>query len=312
MSTINIVVIAPDFEFTNEWHESINEIVPNVEIYDEENTTRDNIDIALVYNPPFGRLLKYPNLKAIISLSAGVDGILSDSSLPNVPIVRLVSNEISDMMREYVVYHTLKLHRGFKRYEQLQGGEIWQWMPPSVPTKECKVTILGMGRIGYQCALALRNLGFDVSGWCRTSKTLQHIECFSGLKSLNNLLAKTQILVCVLPRTSKTTGILSKELFSKLPHGASIINVSRGACLNETDLLCELNNGHLANAVLDVFEVEPLPSSSPLWFHPNITITPHIAADVRPSSVAKEILNVANSIRHNEPIINTINVELGY
>lgn len=309
---MNIVVIAPDFEFTNEWLESIKAVVPNVEVYQEDDANKHSIDIALVYNPPSGKLFQYPNLKAIITLSAGVDGLLSDSLLPNVPIVRLVSTEMSDMMREYVVYHTLRLHRDFKKYEQQQEIKMWQWLPPSISTRERKVTVLGIGKIGYQCALALYNLGFDVSGWCRIAKNFENIQCFSGLDSLNRLLAKTQILVCVLPLTSKTKGILSKEIFNKLPIGASIINISRGGCLNEEDLMNALNDGHLANAVLDVFELEPLPSSNPLWIHPNVTVTPHIAGDVSPLSTAKEILNVINSIRQNQPLANTINVELGY
>ena len=312
MSVMNIVVIASDFQFTTEWCESIKEIVPNVELYSQENANTDNIDIALVYNPPSGKLLQYPNLKVIITLSAGVDGLLSDPLLPNVPIVRLVSTEISDMMREYVVYHTLRLHREFKKYEQQQENKIWRWLPASVSTREKKVTVMGMGRIGYECSLALHNLGFDVSGWCRTPKDFKNIQCFSGLSSLNKLLAKTQILVCVLPLTSSTRNILSESFFNKLPKGASIINISRGGCLNEDDLLNALNDGHLANAVLDVFDLEPLPSLNPLWVHPSVTVTPHIAGDVSPLSTAKEILNVVNSLRENQPLANTINVELGY
>jgi glyoxylate/hydroxypyruvate reductase A len=309
---MNIVVIASDFDFTNEWRETIKVIVPNVEVYSEDYVNRHSMDIALVYNPPSGKLLQYPNLKAVITLSAGVDGLLSDSLLPNVPIVRLVSNEISDMMREYVVYHTLKLHRDYKKYEQQQENKIWQWFPPSFSTRERKVAVLGMGKIGYQCALALHNLGFDVSGWCRTAKDSKNIQCFSGLDSLYKLLAKTQILVCILPLTSKTRDILSKEVFNRLPKGASIINISRGGCLNEDDLLNALNDGHLANAVLDVFKLEPLPSSNPLWVHPSVTITPHIAGDVSPLSTAKEIFNVVNSLRQNQPLANTINFKLGY
>ena len=312
MSAMNIVVIAPDFEFTNEWRESIKAVVPNVEVYNEDDANRHAIDIALVYNPPPGKLLQYPNLKAVITLSAGVDGLLSDSLLPNVPIVRLVSIEISYMMREYVVYHTLRLHRDFKKYEQQQEKKLWQWLPSSVSTRERKVTVLGVGKIGYQCALALHYLGFDVSGWCRTAKDFKIFQCFSGLDSLNKLLAKTKILVCILPLTSKTRGILSKDIFNRLPKGASIINISRGGCLNEDDLLNALNNGHLSNAVLDVFEVEPLPSSNPLWVHPSVTVTPHIAGDVSPLSTANEILNVVNSLRQNQPLANTINIELGY
>lgn len=309
---MNIVVIAPDFEFTNEWRDSIKAVVPNVEVYNEAETNKHNIDIALVYNPPFRNLSQYPNLKVIITLSAGVDGLLSDPLLPNVPIVRLVSAEISDMMREYVVYHTLRLHRDFKRYEKQQEKKLWRWLPSTVSSRERKVTVLGMGKIGYQCALALHNLGFDVSGWCRTAKDFENIQCFSGIDSLYKLLSKTQILVCVLPLTSKTKCILSKEVFNKLPKGASIINISRGGCLNEVDLINSLNDGHLSNAVLDVFELEPLPSSSPIWIHPSVTVTPHIAGDVSPLSTAKEILNVVNSLRQNLPLANTINIELGY
>lgn len=312
MNTMNIVVIVRDFEFTNEWRDSIMSSIPNVELFNEGETNNQIIDIALVYNPPPGKLFQFTNLKAIISLSAGVDSLLSDSFLPKVPIVRLVSTEISDMMREYVIYHVLRLHRGFKKYEQFQEIRKWQWLPPSVSTTEIKISVLGMGKIGYQCALALKYLGFDVTGWCRSPKDFKNISCFYGLKELNKLLEKTQILICILPLTSETKGLLSKELFSKLPIGASLINISRGGCINEEDLLYMLNNEHIANAVLDVFEKEPLPSSNPLWLHRNVTITPHIAGDARPSFTAKEISNVINSLRQNQPLGNTINFELGY
>ena len=312
MSTLNILVLSPEFEFTNEWRESIKTIVPDVELHDEYEVDKDSIEIALVYNPPSGKLLEYPNLKAIITLSAGADGLLSDSKLPNVPIIRLVSTEISDMMREYVVYQTIKLHRNFRKYERQHEKHIWQWLPPSVPTYEKKITVMGMGRMGFPCALALHNLGFDVTGWCRTPKYFKHIPCFSGIDKLNSLLKNTQILICILPLTNFTRGILSSELFYKLPKGASIINISRGGCLNENDLINALNNGHLANAVLDVFESEPLPYTNPLWVHPNVIITPHIAGDVNSFSTAKEILKVVTSLRQNQPLANTINVEQGY
>jgi glyoxylate/hydroxypyruvate reductase A len=312
MKRINIVLIATDFEFTTEWYESIKSIVPNIELYGEQDTNTESIDIALVYNPPSGKLCQYTNLKVIITLSAGVDGLLSDSLLPNVPIVRLISTEISDMMREYVVYHSLGLHRNFKKYEQFQVNKKWQWLPPSISTRYRKITVLGMGKMGYQCALALQNLGFDVSGWSRTVKDFKNIKTFSGLRSLNKLLPKTQILVCVLPLTSKTKNILSKNILYQLPKGASLINISRGTCLNEEDLLFALNDGHLSNAVLDVFESEPLPISNPLWVHPSVVVTPHIAGDVKPLSTANEILTVVNSLRENKPFLNTINVELGY
>lgn len=312
MSTIKIVVLAPDFEFTSEWRESIIAVVPDIELFREEDAENSTIDVALVYNPPLNKLSQYTNLKAIISLSAGVDGLLCDPSLPNVPVVRLVNTEISDMMREYVVYYVLRLHRSFNKYEQQQEKRIWKWLPHSISTKEINVTVLGMGKIGYQCALSLKKLGFNVSGWCRTAKEIENIPSFTGFDGLNKLLKKTHILVCALPLTDKTRGILSNELFSALPKGSSIINIGRGGCLNENDLLIALGNGQISNAVLDVFEIEPLPISSPLWKHPSVTVTPHIAGDVSPLSTAKEILNVVNSLRQSQPLPNTINIELGY
>jgi len=313
MTALTIVVIAPDFGFTDDWRDSIRETVPGAELYDEQEVKdTGSIDIALVYNPPAGKLSQYPNLKAIVTLSAGADQLLSDPSLPDVPIVRLADTGISDLMKEYIAYHTLRLHRNFKQYELLQQKSIWQWMPPTLPANKCKVTVMGMGRIGYPCAMALRNLGFDVTGWCRTPQVLKEIPCFSGPGALDELLAHTHILVCILPLTTETKGILSAPLFRKLPGGASIINVSRGGCLNETDLLGALNNGQVANAVLDVFETEPLPVSNPLWQHPNVTVTPHIAGDARALATAMEILQVASSLRNNQPLANTINVKLGY
>ncbi len=240
------------------------------------------IDYALVWRPEPGLLAALPNLKLILSLGAGVDHILIDPQLPrDVPIVRLVDPYLTDAMSEYVVLQVLRLHRRDLDYRTQQQAGIWRELPQP-NAGERPVGILGFGEIGQDAARKLKALGFPVSGWGRGEKTVEGFATFAGAAGLPRLLAQSEILVCLLPLTSETQGILNARTFAALPKGAGLVNAGRGAHLVEEDLIPALDSGQLSAAALDVFREEPLPQGHPFWQHPRILVTPHIAGTTNP------------------------------
>lgn len=294
---MNIAVISPDFKFSEAGIKKIQAAIPSFLIAHEETFQNDEVTAVIVDDSPNRQLNRFPNLKVIFSVSAGVDNLLEESSLLDIPIIKVVSQDMLSLMREYVTYQVIRLHRGFKQLEQLQKNSEWQWFPPSNTPSDCTVTILGLGQLGLVSAKALHHLGFNVIGWSKSEKQIDGICCEHELNGLNKTISKTDILVCLLPLTSETKGILNHSLFDKMPKGSSVINVSRGGCLNQTDLLNALNKGQLSFAVLDVFTTEPLPIDSELWQHAQISITPHIAAYPHPDSFIDDLIL---SIKNNE------------
>lgn len=287
---MNIAVISPDFKFSEAGIKKIQAAIPSFSIAQEETFQNDEVTAVIVDDSPNRQLNRFPNLKVIFSVSAGVDNLLEESSLLDIPIIKVVSQDMLSLMREYVTYQVIRLHRGFKQLEQLQKNSEWQWFPPSNTPSDCTVTILGLGQLGLVSAKALHHLGFNVIGWSKSEKQIDGICCEHELGGLNKTISKTDILVCLLPLTSETKGILNHSLFYKMPKGSSVINVSRSGCLNQTDLLNALNMGQLSFAVLDVFATEPLPTESELWHHPQIAITPHIAAYPHPDSFIDDLI----------------------
>lgn len=222
------------------------------------------------------------NLKAVLSLGAGVDALLKHPRLPDAPIVRFVDEDLSQRMSDYVVAHVTMHHRQFSRFRDDQKVRRWsQYYPPAAG--ETTVGIMGMGVLGQDAVTRLRPLGFDLRSWSRTPKVIEGVEGFTGPEAFDAFLAGTDILVNLLPLTPETTGILNRETFAKLRRdrlqgGPVIINAARGGHQKEADIVAALEDGTLGAASLDVFEVEPLPQDSPLWAQPNCYITPHIAA----------------------------------
>lgn len=256
------------------------------------------IDYALLWKQPPGLLDGMSGLKAIFSMGAGVDNVLLDASLPaHIPLVRMVDPSLVAGMVEFVVMQVLHYHRSMPAYRQQQ--EVLHWQPlPQRLASERRVGLLGLGELGAASARALTGFGFDVLGWSRGPKALPGVRCFHGADGLRALLAQTEILVCLLPLTPDTSGILNRKTLSHLPHGAYLINAARGAHLVEADLLPLLEEGRLAAATLDVFAVEPLPADHPFWTHPAITILPHAAAQTLPQTAAPII--TANIARHRQ------------
>ena len=270
------------------------------------------IDYALVWRPEAGLLAALPNLKLILSLGAGIDHILCDPHLPaGVPITRLVDPYLTHAMSEYVVLQVLRLHRHDLDYRAQQQAGIWRELAQK-NAGERPVGILGFGEIGQDAGRKLAALGFPVSGWSRREKAVAGFSTFAGPTGLPQLLAHTEILVCLLPLTEETQGILNARTFAALPRGAGLVNAGRGAHLVEEDLIPALDSGQLSAASLDVFREEPLPPSHPFWQHPLILVTPHIAGITNPRTAAAIILDNIRRFEQGRPLLNLVDPARGY
>lgn len=269
------------------------------------------IEAALVWKPPPGLLRELPNLRCILSLAAGVDAMLADPTLPDAPLCRLVDPSLTVTMSEFVLLQVLKYHRGLDLYARQQRAATWRLHLPR-PAAGTVVGVMGLGVLGTDAARTLVAHGFSVRGWSRTEKVLDGIEGFHGEEGLGPFLAGTAILVCLLPLTQATRGILNTGLFARLPEGARLINVARGGHLVEDDLIEALDRGHLAHASLDVFADEPLPAEHPFWRHPRIDVTPHAASYGLPESAAAGVAENLRRLSAGEPLVDVVDRERGY
>ncbi|HJW42131.1 MAG TPA: glyoxylate/hydroxypyruvate reductase A [Rhizomicrobium sp.] len=271
------------------------------------------ISYAVSFRPPPGLLKTLPNLKAVFSLGAGVDGFLIDPDFPKyVPLIRFVDESLSGEMAQFAVLHVLMQHRTVSFFTAAQAEGKWRQRMLPRATRDTRVGILGIGEIGTICAEKLRDLGFAVSGWSRTRKTVDGVKSFSGTGELDGFLAQCDFLICVLPLTPDTRHILNAKTFAKLPKGGYVINIARGGHVNEPDLIAVLDSGHLSGATLDVFEIEPLPATSPIWKHPKIIATPHIAAITSPLAATRSIVAGIAAIERGEAPKNVVDINRGY
>lgn len=295
------------------WVLSLRELDPlcDIRVWPDEGFPGEVL-LALVWNHPRGELSRYPNLKCIASMGAGVDHILSDPALPRgVPVTKVVDKSLTSSMVEYVLLSVLDFSRDMEKYRGDQREKLWAPRFPR-PRGEIGIGIMGLGELGGACAVKLLELGYKVSGWRRTPCSVEGMATFWGKEQLGDFLAGTDVLVCLLPLTPETEGILNRETFSKLKPGAFLINVARGKHLVEEDLLEALEKGQLSGARLDVFLREPLPSDHPFWSHPRIQITPHISSLTEPKAVAPQILeNYRRVCRGLEPL-NRVDPQRGY
>lgn len=275
-----------------------------------------SIHYALVWKHKPNELSGFPNLKAIFSLGAGVDHVLSDPGLPEVPVVRVVDHSLTQPMVEYVVWRVLDHHRQGLLYRVQKDKKIWN-QPTQSRAEDVSVGIMGLGNLGLAAAKVLKAVGYKISGWSRTAKKAEGIETFSGEDGLGAFLEKTDILVVLLPLTPDTTGIITYDLLRKLRRrnaigGAVLINAGRGRLQKDADILRAVEDGTLKEATLDVFEEEPLPKSSPLWAHPKIFMTPHSAADSDPSILAPSMLAQMDAYDSGKPLRNVVDRKAGY
>ena len=276
----------------------------------------DDIAYACVWKPPHRLLAQFPKLRAIFSLGAGVDALTGDLSLPRVPLVRVVDPDLTMRMTEYVVLHVLMFHRQQRRYDAQQRGRIWRELPQPA-AHEVAVGVMGLGVLGAAAATALARLGFRVVGWSRTPTLIEGIDTYHGPNQLDAFLTRSEILICLLPHTPATEGILNSALLHRLKRdgalgGAYLINVGRGKLQVEADILAALEDGTLAGATLDVFTTEPLPVDSPLWTHPKVTVTPHAAAASVPDALVENVLRQIARFERGEPMENVVDLAAGY
>ncbi len=295
------------------WRAEFKKALPDLEFRQFPDVGKPaDIEFALVWLPDPGFLKTLPSLKAIFSLGAGVDHILVDRDLPEgVPIVRLVDEQLTRQMTEYAVLHALSFHRQAASYEAQQREKRWHEFPQKM-TNERRVGVLGIGEIGGAVARALASLGFDVAGWARSERREAGFPVFTGRERLNAFLGRSDIVVCVLPLTPATADILNAQAFAAMPKGGYVINIGRGPHVVEGDLIAALDSGHLAGAALDVFRQEPLPASSPLWTHPQVTVTPHVAAITDPRSALKQVVENIKRIRSGQAPLNLVDPKRGY
>ena len=295
------------------WRDELQKAAPDRPVVLEPEGLADpSIHYAVVWKQRPGILKDLPNLRAIFSIGAGVDHIFQDPHVPDVPIVRVVSDDLTLRMTEYVVWQVLDHHRQGPAYRAQQARGLWREDRDQRAANEVTVGILGLGQLGLDAALKLKTLGFDVSGWSRRLKPADDgIRRFAGKEQLDTFLAEADILVCLLPLTPETKGILSMPLFRRLKpagrFGAPVlINAGRGGLQNEADILAALDEGSLSAVTLDVFQHEPLPAESALWTHPRVTITPHAAATSSPPHLVPPMIRQMANVEAGRPLTDLV------
>jgi len=278
-----------------------------------------DIDTALCWLPPRGLLATLPNLQLIVSVGAGVDALLDDPTLPSVPLTRFVDPDLTGRMAEYVALQVLYHHRRMTEYRALQAERSWTYIPEPA-AHEVRVGLMGLGVLGTASAKVLQAVGYQVRGWSRTAKSLTGVTCFAGDAELDAFLAETDILAVILPLTGETRGLLDRALLRKLSlrgrtpllPGPVLINAGRGGLQIDADILAALEGGELYAASLDVFQVEPLPATSPFWSHPRVVVTPHNAAESSPLAIARYAVRQMRLRAAGSPLENVVDRARGY
>ncbi len=294
------------------WLEHLQLLLPEIEcrLWHDAGDPAD-ILYAVVWRPPAGGLKQFPNLRCIVSVGAGIDHVLADPELPRaIPIIRTTGDELTQRMREYVCLQVLRQHRRVWELEEAERARRWR-QTVNPPAYERRVGVMGLGRLGGDAARALAGIGFDVAGWARREKRIAGVTCFAA-GALDDFLRRTEILVCLLPLTEATRGMLDARLFARLPEGACVINAARGEHLVEADLLAALDSGHLEAATLDVFHDEPLPPEHPFWSHPRVSVTPHVASMIDPVAGGAAIAANLRAFIGGEAVPDLVDLEQGY
>jgi glyoxylate/hydroxypyruvate reductase A len=315
---MSAILLAVNGAQASEWRDALKASANGRElrIWPDAIGNPDDIAYACVWMAPYGLLAGFLRLKAIVNLGAGVDHLLNDPALPNVPVGRVAHADLTARVTEYVVLHVLMHHRRQRLYDDQQRNRIWR-AHDQAAAGEVSVGVLGLGVIGSQASRALARLGFKVAGWSRLPKALPGIETFYGTTGLDALLKRTEILVCLLPLTRSTEGILNLVTFRKLKRdgaagGAFLVNAGRGPLQVDADILTALDEGTLAATTLDVFPREPLSPDSPLWTHPRVTVTPHNAGDISPQVFAPQVIAQIENLERGLPLENAIDRSRGY
>ena len=299
MKTLLLTDPMPAGYFTN----AIHAIAPDVELVEYRREIGDtelaDIEVVLGWRFPPGVAARLPKLKWVCSVAAGVEKLLVPELAPHIPLSRIVDTEQAEGIAQFVVLMALRHARGLPAYEAQQLERSWRRQP--VAAVRSRVLVLGTGTMGGAVARLLGAVGFAVTGWSRRTGT-----------SLAALLGASDIVVCALPLTPQTDGLLDARAFAQMPRGSYLINIARGAHVVEPDLIAAVRSGHLAGAALDVQRVEPMPAADPLWNVPSITITPHIAAQSSAATIAAQFVAGLRCVQRGEAPPQTVDRTRGY
>jgi glyoxylate/hydroxypyruvate reductase A len=298
-----------------DWQRCFREAAPDLKIRWWADPEVDPAEVLYVfcYAPEPGRLSRFPNLRLICSASVGVDNIVTDGTWPtHVPLVRMGCSETAQRMSDYVAWACLSINLNLPRIALAQRTRTWDKVTALRTIPETRVGILGMGNLGAKAAQSLRDFGFSTAGWSRTRKSLPGIESFVGSEELQPFLQRADILVCLLPGTPETVRFLSEDRLARLPVGAGLVNVGRGSHVDVEALTAALDSGHLSGAVLDVFETEPLAADDPLWGHPKVVVTSHLASTASRESRARYAASVIAAFERGDDVPNRFDPVRGY
>ena len=310
LEALRWVIIAPEVE-VKKWTTAIHVKNPSINLeVGPKVANPEEVDILLLWNHPTGCLAPFTGVKLYYSLGAGVDHLMKDKGLiAQVPICRIVDPLLSFSMSNYILFAVLHYQRQWDKYTKDRENKIWDH--DAVTERNIKIGILGLGTLGTDAAKKLQQMGFDVVGYSPSPKKIPNITTYAK-GALSQFLTACNVLVCTVPFTPATQGLLSMPLFQQLKHPTYLINVARGGVQVETDILEALDQGILTGAFLDVFETEPLPKEHPFWEHPNIQITPHIASITNPEAGVGQILENAIAVQKGEALQHTVDFSKGY
>ncbi len=295
------------------WKQELQRQMPGVALQVwPDDAALDRIEYALAWNPPAGVFPRLPNLKAVFNLGAGVDRLLSLADFPrHLPLIRVVDGGMGRQMAEYAAYAALHYHRRFDLYADQQRRAEWR-MGGITDCRETRIGILGLGTLGQVVAERLLFFGFPVAGWSRTPKQIPGVSSHAGDAALPGFLAASDILIVLLPLTGATRGLLNAERLALLPQGAAVVNLARGALIDDDALLAALDRGHLRGAMLDVFAVEPLPADHRYWRHPKVIVTPHISAATLPDETVAQIRAALADFHAGRPVAGLVDIGREY
>jgi glyoxylate/hydroxypyruvate reductase A len=295
------------------WVDEFAAVMPQAETVVWHDGARiESCDYAVLWAPTPRLLDQLTQVKAIFLMGAGVDALLKfGDALPDVPIIRLGDAGMGVQMAEYVMHAVLRYFRRFDEYEQLARRGEWRPLP-QFDKRAFTVGVMGLGKLGLPVVDSLRHFGFPVRGWSRSARQLDGVQSFAGIGQLDAFLAGTRVLVCMLPLTPDTANLLDRRRLGKLPQGAWLVNVSRGAIVAEPDLLALVQSGHIAGATLDVFRNEPLPAQHPFWLEPRISITPHVSALTIRDDAVRQIAAKIDALEQGQPVDDVVDRNRGY
>jgi glyoxylate/hydroxypyruvate reductase len=306
------LVFYSEFDDPEAWKRTLTAELPDLDFHtDVDAVDPASVHYALAWKPPRGFFARFPNLKLVTNLGAGVDSLVGRDDLPDVPISRLSDDGMVQLMTSYVLFAVIRYARDIHLFERAQRRSEWQYVHPRA-LSDIRVGVLGLGELGAPAAKALANTGFHVRGWSRSLKSIDGVRCSAGVESLDAFLAAAEILVILLPLTPETRGLLDARRLSLLPKGAKLINASRGAVTDEAALLTALQSGRIAEATLDVFTVEPLPKEHDFWRMENVLITPHLASITVPEAAAREVAESIRRVRAGLEPLHRIDPRRGY